>query len=129
MRTLKRFATLDIIKELFNIKTGLFIIESQGDVTVCNSDDDAVIVKIGWVCGDEYEIDTELASHADDIYNSLKAYLEGGCHDGLSMIVLSLIEHDGSYTVYGDDTDGDCEPIQIDTNSVVGMIEELNKLI
>ncbi len=129
MITFKPYATLDAIKTAFNITTGLFIIESNGKVTVCDSDDDAVIVQIGWVNGDGFEIDEALATQADAIYQKMKRYFEGGCHDGISMLVLSFDSEEKNYLLYGDDNDDECEPISLDADNVEELIEKISALV
>ena len=112
MSTNKKYGTLEQAKLSLAIKTGLFAYEESGVVMVCTSDDNAVMVQVGHVVNGGFLINSELAQNADEIHQKLTRYFEGGLHGGITMLVLSLCE-DGSYHVYGDDTDNDCAPVEI----------------
>lgn len=127
MFTLKQFKTLKAIRETFNLK-GFFETTQNNKLNFCSHEDDAVIVQIGWVTSEGFDVDVELAEKVKDVHIELNRYFEGGCHGGISMLVLSLDSKDEGYSIYGDDTDGECEPVQFECSSVKGIISEIGKL-
>ena len=120
------FETIEEAKLKLAIKTGLFIIDSNNNVSVCKNDDDPVIVQIGYADSKGVVIDSLLAEKADDIHEKLSKYFYHGLHDGITMLILSIL--DNSYSVYGDDTDNECEPIAIERRTVKGLLEDIEKL-
>jgi hypothetical protein len=128
MITLKPFKTLKAIREAFNLK-GIFETTQNNKLNFCSHEDDAVIVQIGWVTSEGFDIDAELAKKASDVHTKLTRYFEGGCHEGISMLVLNLDSSNKEYIIYGDDTDGDCEPVEVKSNTFADLIEAIDKLV
>jgi hypothetical protein len=127
MNTFKSIPTLKAIKSTFGIKTGILEV-SESNLNFCRHEDDAVIVQIGWVTNNGFDIDAELVEKVTDIHTKLNRYFEGGCHGGISMLVLSLDSKDEGYRIYGDDTDGECEPVEAESQTLSGLIDVIDKL-
>jgi hypothetical protein len=124
----KSYPTLEAIKADFKLISGILEITSENKVNFCRHEDDAVIIQIGWVTNDGFDVDSELAEKAVDVHTQLNRYFEGGCHDGISMLVLSFDNNDEGYSIYGDDNDDECEPVSVQSNTFSELIEAIEKL-
>lgn len=128
MITLKSHPTLEAIKSAFKLTSGILEITSENKVNFCRNEDDAVIVQIGWADSKNYSVDSELAAKVEEIHTMLNRYLEGGCHDGITMLVLSLDPENNGYVIYGEDADDECEPVSKYPESFTDLIEVIESL-
>ena len=129
MITFQSYPTLEKIKSTFNLNTGILEVTDENKLNFCRHEDDAVIVQIGWVTNTGFDVDTALTAKAAEVHSKLNSYLEGGCHGGITMVVLSLDSENKGYNVFGDDTDNECEPVQVESDSVTGLINDIDKLV
>lgn len=126
MRNLKEFYTLQEISEAFSLKTMLLETTSENKILLSSNSDDAVLLQIGWVSNGGFQVDTELADQAHTIHNELTKYFEGGSHDSITMMALSLTTD--SYSVYGDCIDNETNPFSMECKTVTDLITALKEL-
>jgi hypothetical protein len=128
MITFKSHPTLEAIKASYKLTSGILEITSENKVNFCRHEDDPVIIQIGWVTNDGFDVDSELAAKAVDIHTQLNRYFEGGCHDGISMLVLSFDNNNEGYSIYGDDNDDECKPVSVESKTFDSLVEAIGKL-